>query len=111
MMADAGVMSPTEFAKRMLNKNQRKESLKAVKENIKGSLTEIRHDVKDKVKHLPDGHRGQLGAVVDRPIPPYKPIAESSEQDTPPTTSRAMPKRAATVDHPPTYDSATGRKQ
>ena len=50
MMADAGVMSPTEFAKRMLNKNQRKESLKAVKENIKGSLTEIRHDVKDKVK-------------------------------------------------------------
>ena len=50
MMADAGVMSPTEFAKRMLNKNQRKESLKAIKENIKGSLTEIRHDVKDSVK-------------------------------------------------------------
>ena len=50
MMADAGVMSPTEFAKRMLNKNQRKESLKAIKENIKGSLGEIRHDVKDTVK-------------------------------------------------------------
>ena len=49
-MADAGVLSPTEFAKRMLNKNQRKESLKAIKENIKGSLTEIRHDVKDTVK-------------------------------------------------------------
>ena len=52
MMADAGVMSPTEFAKRMLNKNQRKESLKAIKENIKGSLGEIRHDVKDTVKVL-----------------------------------------------------------
>ena len=50
MMADAGVLSPTEFAKRMLNKNQRKESLKAIKENIKGSLGEIRHDVKDTVK-------------------------------------------------------------
>lgn len=111
-MADAGVLSPTEFAKRMLNKDERKESIRNIKENIKGSLNEIRHEVKDTVKHLPDGHRGHLGAVVDRPIPAYKHIKnpEGSEQDTPPTTSRSMPKRAATVDHPPTYDSATSKK-
>ena len=147
-MADAGVLSPTEFAKRMLNKEQRKESIKNIKDNIKENLTEIRHEVKDTVKvslitnkcntsiqfcnstnteylivvykvrnqfifkHLPDGHRGHLGAVVDRPIPPYKHIKpDQSDQDTPPTTSRSMPKRSATVDHPPTYDSAIGRKK
>ena len=49
-MEDAGVLSPTEFAKRMLNKEQRKESIKNIKENIKGNLTEIRHEVKDTVK-------------------------------------------------------------
>ena len=63
-------------------------------------------------QHLPDGHRGHLGAVVDRPIPPYKHIKdpETSSQNVTPTTSRSMPKRAATVDHPPTYDSATSKK-
>ena len=50
MMADAGVLSPTEFAKRMLNKEQRKESIKNIKENIKEHCTEIRHEVKDHVK-------------------------------------------------------------
>ena len=50
MMADAGVLSPTDFAKRMMNKGQRKESLKVIKENIKEGLTEIRHEVKDTVK-------------------------------------------------------------
>ena len=50
MMEDADVLSPTEFAKRMLNKDQRKESLRTVKENIKEGLTEIRHEVKDTVK-------------------------------------------------------------
>ena len=50
MMADAGVLSPTEFAKRMLNKDQRKESLRNIKENIKEGLTEMRHEVKDTVK-------------------------------------------------------------
>ena len=49
-MADAGVLSPTEFAKRMLNKDERKESIQNIKENIKGSLNEIRHGVKDTVK-------------------------------------------------------------
>ena len=49
-MADAGVLSPTEFAKRMLNKDERKESIRNIKENIKGSLTEMQHEVKDKVK-------------------------------------------------------------
>ena len=49
-MADAGVLSPTEFAKRMLNKDERKESIRNIKENIKGSLNEIRHEVKDTVK-------------------------------------------------------------
>jgi hypothetical protein len=111
-MEDAGVLSPTEFAKRMLNKEQRKESIKNIKENIKGNLTEIRHEVKDTVKHLPDGHRGHIGAVVERPIPPYKPIKPGeSDQDTPPSNTRSMPKRAATVDHPPTYDSAMGKKK
>ena len=51
-MADAGVLSPTEFAKRMLNKDERKESIQNIKENIKGSLNEIRHGVKDTVKVL-----------------------------------------------------------
>ena len=49
-MADAGVLSPTEFAKRMLNKDERKESIQNIMENIKGSLNEIRHGVKDTVK-------------------------------------------------------------
>ena len=53
-MADAGVLSPTEFAKRMLNKDERKESIQNIKENIKGSLNEIRHGVKDTVKVLKD---------------------------------------------------------
>ena len=52
MMADSGVLSPTEFAKRILNKDQRKESIRNIKENLKGSLTEIRHEVKDHVKVL-----------------------------------------------------------
>jgi len=111
-MADAGVLSPTEFAKRMLNKDERKDTIRNIKENVKGSLNEIRHEVKDTVKHLPDGHRGHLGAVVDRPIPPYKHIKnpESGDPNIKPTTSRSMPKRAATVDNPPTYDSATSKK-
>ena len=50
MMADAGVLSPTEFARRMLDKDQRKESLRNIKENIKEGLTEMRHEVKDTVK-------------------------------------------------------------
>ena len=49
-MADAGVLSPTEFAKRMLNKDERKDTIRNIKENVKGSLNEIRHEVKDTVK-------------------------------------------------------------
>ena len=33
-----------------LNKDERKESIRNIKENIKGSLNEIRHEVKDTVK-------------------------------------------------------------
>jgi hypothetical protein len=97
----------------MLDKDQRKESLRNLKENIKGGFTDIRHEVKDTVKHLPDGHRGHLGAVVERPVPPYKHIKpNTADQDIPQTsTSRSMPKRAATVDHPPTYDSAIRGKK
>ena len=62
---------------------------------------------------MPDGHRGHLGAVVERPTPPYKHIkTPNTDQDIPQTsTKRAMPKRAATVDHPPTYDSAISGKK
>ena len=50
MMDDGDVLSPTEFAKRMFNKDQRKQSLHIIKENIKEGLTEIKHEVKDTVK-------------------------------------------------------------
>ena len=59
------------------------------------------------IQHLPDGHRGHM----DLSTPAYRHVPESTDQDTPPTTSRSMPKRAATVDHPPTYDSAIGKKK
>ena len=63
-MADAGVLSPTEFAKRMLNKDERKESIQNIKENIKGSLNEIRHGVKDTVKVLNDLQAVVIGMLI-----------------------------------------------
>ena len=41
-------------------------------------LTEIKHEIKDQVRHLPDGHRGSLAAVVERP--PYKLIPSDEKK-------------------------------
>ena len=74
------IKSPTEFARRMFNKEERKESIERIKENIKDGIKEVKSEIKDHVKHLPDGHRGSLAAVVERPAYHHiKPVPSNQE--------------------------------
>lgn len=50
----------------------RRESLKHIKKELKEGVKEIKGEFKEHVKHLPDGHRGSIASVTERPA--YKPI-------------------------------------
>ena len=41
-------------------------------QDIKDGVKEARAEFREHVKHLPDGHRGSIASVTERP--PYKPI-------------------------------------
>jgi len=50
-----------------LRKGDRKESLKQIKQGIKEGVTEVKEVLKDAVEHLPDGHRGSIASMAERP--------------------------------------------
>jgi len=50
-----------------LRKCDRKESLKQIKAGIKEGVKEAKEAVKDLTEHLPDGHRGSIASVTERP--------------------------------------------
>ena len=41
-------------------------------QDIKDGVKEVKAELKEHVKHLPDGHRGSIASVTERPA--YKPI-------------------------------------
>jgi len=50
-----------------LRKGDRRESLKQIKQGIKEGVKEAKEVVKDLTEHLPDGHRGSIASVTERP--------------------------------------------
>lgn len=50
-----------------LRKSDRKESLKQIKQGIKEGVQEAKEVVKDVAAHLPDGHRGSIASITERP--------------------------------------------
>jgi len=50
-----------------LRKCDRRESLKQIKAGIKEGVKEAKEVVKDLTEHLPDGHRGSIASVTERP--------------------------------------------
>jgi len=52
---------------RPLSKGDRKESLKQIKQGIKEGVQEAKEVVKDVAAHLPDGHRGSIASITERP--------------------------------------------
>jgi hypothetical protein len=58
----------------MKSLSDRRESLKR---NIKDGVKEVKAGVKEHVKHLPDGHRGSMATVTERPM--YRPIPKETQ--------------------------------
>ncbi|TRY80455.1 hypothetical protein TCAL_08824 [Tigriopus californicus] len=56
---------------------RRKDSLKNIKRDIKGGVKDIKGEVMDRVKHLPDGKRGSMASLTEKP--PYTPIEKQTE--------------------------------
>jgi len=52
---------------RPLSKGDRRESLKQIKQGIKEGVQEVKELVRDAADHLPDGHRGSIASITDRP--------------------------------------------
>jgi len=50
-----------------LRKGDRKESLKQIKQTVKEGVVEVKEVLKDAVEHLPDGHRGSIASMAERP--------------------------------------------
>lgn len=50
-----------------LRKGDRKESLKQIKGAIKEGVQEVKEKIKDAAETLPDGHRGSIASIVERP--------------------------------------------
>jgi len=61
-----------------LRKCDRKESLKQIKQGIKEGVKEVKEVVKDQIEHLPDGHRGSIASVTERPR--YKLLDKQTKQ-------------------------------
>jgi len=45
----------------------RRESLKQIKQGIKEGVAEVKEVLRDAADHLPDGHRGSIASISDRP--------------------------------------------
>lgn len=61
-----------------LRKGDRRESLKQIKQGIKEGVKEAKEVVKDLTEHLPDGHRGSIASVTERPR--YKLLDKQTKQ-------------------------------
>ena len=48
-------------------------------QDIKDGVKEVKAELKEHVKHLPDGHRGSIASVTERPS--YKPIHQDDVTD------------------------------
>eukprot|EP00090_Calanus_glacialis_P001621 TRINITY_DN11174_c0_g1_i2.p1 TRINITY_DN11174_c0_g1~~TRINITY_DN11174_c0_g1_i2.p1 ORF type:complete len:708 (-),score=76.84 TRINITY_DN11174_c0_g1_i2:689-2812(-) len=69
---------PTQRKVQPLRKGDRKESLKQIKQGIKEGVKEAKEVVKDLTEHLPDGHRGSIASVTERPR--YKLLDKQTKQ-------------------------------
>lgn len=61
-----------------LRKSDRKESLKQIKQGLKEGVQEVKEVVKENIAHLPDGHRGSIASVTERPR--YKLLDKQNKQ-------------------------------
>jgi len=61
-----------------LRKGDRRESLKQIKQGIKEGVQDVKEVVKDLKEHLPDGHRGSIASVTERPR--YKLLDKQTKQ-------------------------------
>jgi len=61
-----------------LRKSDRKESLKQIKQGLKEGVQEVKEVVKENIAHLPDGHRGSIASVTERPR--YKLLDKQTKQ-------------------------------
>lgn len=66
---NSGVKPPTVKMRKIqpLRKGDRKESLKQIKQTVKEGVVEVKEVLKDAVEHLPDGHRGSIASMAERP--------------------------------------------
>lgn len=65
---------------RPLSKADRKESLKQLRQGIKEGVQEVKEVLRDAAEHLPDGHRGSIASITDRPR--YKKLEKDLKETT-----------------------------
>jgi len=67
--SNSAVKPPTVKMRKIqpLRKGDRKESLKQIKQTVKEGVVEVKEVLKDAVEHLPDGHRGSIASMAERP--------------------------------------------